>query len=96
MSKISLPLPKVYRLLEDVQLHFHLAKEVQTAHLLDISLKGALVETAQPIANAYKGKICRMHLILGKDGENITMEDTVVHQKDNILVSNAGILMWTA
>ena len=64
----------------DVQLHFHLAKEVQTAHLLDISLKGALVETTQPVANVYKGKICRMVLLLSKGGEHITMEGKVVHQ----------------
>jgi hypothetical protein len=64
----------------DVQLHFHLAKEVHTAHLLDISLKGALVEISQPISNVYKGKVCRMVLVLNKDGENITMEGKVVHQ----------------
>lgn len=69
----------------DVQLHFHLAKEVQTAHLLDISLKGALVETTQPIANAYKGKICSMNLLLGKDGEHITMEGKVIHQEGQLI-----------
>lgn len=69
----------------DVQLHFHLANVVQTAHLLDISLKGALVETTQPIANAFKGKICRMVLSLGKGGENVTMEGKVVHQEAQFL-----------
>ena len=63
-----------------VQLHFHLTKETQTAHLLDISLKGALVETIQPIANVFKGKICRMILLLGKGGEHIGMEGKVTHQ----------------
>jgi hypothetical protein len=69
----------------DVQLHVHLAKEVQTAHLLDISLKGALIETMQPITNAYKGKICRMELSLGKGGEHITMEGKVVHQAGSLM-----------
>jgi hypothetical protein len=69
----------------DVQLHFHLATEVQTAHLLDISLKGALVETIQPITNAYKGKICRMDLPLGKGGEHITMDGKVVHQEGQLI-----------
>lgn len=69
----------------DVQLHFHLAKEEQTAHLLDISLKGALVETLHPLANAFKGKICRMVLFLGKGGEHITMEGTVVHQEGQLI-----------
>jgi len=64
----------------EVQLHFHLLKEVQMAHLLDISLKGALVETKQPLVNAFKGKICRMILFLGKD-EHITMEGMVMHQE---------------
>jgi len=69
----------------DVQLHFHLVKEAQTAHLLDISLKGALVEAVQPIVNVFKGKICRMVLFLGKGGEHITMEGKVVHQEGSLM-----------
>jgi len=65
----------------NVQLHFHLSKEAQTAHLLDISLKGALVETAKPIIYAFKGKTCRMVLSLGKGGEHIAMDGKVVHQE---------------
>ena len=64
----------------EVQLHFHLTAEVQTAHLLDISLKGALVQTIQPITNVYKGKLCHMILVLGKGGEHILMEGKVIHQ----------------
>ena len=67
-----------------VQVHFHLVEEAQTAHLLDISLKGALVETAQPILNTFNGKICRMVLFLGK-GEKITMEGRVVHHQDLLI-----------
>ncbi len=69
----------------DVELHFHLVNEVQTAHLLDISLKGALVETTPPIANALKGKACRMVLPLGKGGEHITMEGKVIHQEGQLI-----------
>jgi hypothetical protein len=65
----------------DVQLHFHLANEVQAVSLLDISLKGALVKTKQPIDKSFKGKICSMVLVLGKGGENITMEGKVTHQE---------------
>lgn len=65
-----------------VELHFHLTREVFTAHLLDISLKGALIETLQPLGNVFKGKICRMVLFLGSDGEHIAMDGTVVHQED--------------
>jgi hypothetical protein len=69
----------------DVQLHFHLSDAVQTARLLDISLKGALVETPHPIANAFKGKICRLVLFLGKGGEHITMEGVVVHHEGQLI-----------
>lgn len=63
----------------EVQLHFHLSNEVQTAHLLNISLKGALVKTKQPVANTFNGKICSMALSLNKNGETISMEGKVVH-----------------
>ncbi|MBI3902565.1 MAG: PilZ domain-containing protein [Nitrosomonadales bacterium] len=65
----------------DVKLHFHLADVVVAAHLLDISLKGALVEMPQPMANAFKGKICQLVLPLGTGLEKITMECTVVHHE---------------
>ena len=44
----------------EVQLNFHQETEVQIAHLRDISLKGALVETTQPFACIFEGKSCRM------------------------------------
>jgi len=68
-----------------VELHFHLVQEVQTAHLLDISLKGALVKTAQPIPNAFKGKGCRMVFFLGTGGENISMEGRVIHHEGTLI-----------
>ena len=67
------------------QLNFPPAKEPHTAHLLDISLKGALVETAQPLVKAFQGKICRMVLVLGQDGEQIAMEGRVVHQEARLI-----------
>jgi hypothetical protein len=70
----------------DVRLNFHLEKEVQTAHLLDISLKGALVETEQPVVNAFKGKNCGIVLLLGKGGEIITMEGKVVFYQEGQLM----------
>jgi len=69
----------------EVQLHFHLSKEVQAAHLLDISLKGVLVETKQPLVNIYHGKVCRIELTLGRDGDHIVMEGQVIHQEGQFI-----------
>jgi len=67
----------------DVQLH--LENEVQTTHLLNISLKGALVKTEQPNVKSFKGKSCSVDLLLGKDGETITMKGKVVHQEGQLM-----------
>lgn len=64
--------------LADIQLH--LATGVQTGRLLDIALKGALVETAQPVA-AELGDSCDLVLPLGDDGAQIAMEGAIVHRK---------------
>lgn len=69
----------------DVALTFHLAAEEQAAHLLDISLKGALVEMTHPLTNVFKGKICRMVLALGTGGEQIAMEGMVAHQEGQLI-----------
>lgn len=61
----------------DVQLH--LGQDAHPAHLLDIALKGALVELLQPVS-ALLGKACQLKLSLGGDGEAIVMEGAVVHQ----------------
>ena len=68
--------------LADVQLH--LAAGVQTGRLLDIALKGALVETPQPVA-IDQGETCRLVLPLGEGGEQIVMEGVVVHREDRHL-----------
>jgi len=70
----------------DVQLHFTLSDFVQAAILLDISLKGALIETLQPV-NPDKGNICSLTLSLSEVGEYIIMEGKVVHHRGN----NIGI-----
>ncbi|CAH1086105.1 PilZ domain-containing protein [Candidatus Nitrotoga sp. 1052] len=68
----------------NVQLHFTLPDIMQAATLLNISLKGALIETLQPI-NPDEGKICRSILSLSEGGEDIIMEGKVVHQKGNLI-----------
>lgn len=60
--------------------HLHLGADVHSAKLLDIALKGALVELQQPAA-ALRGKVCQLKLNLGKDEEAIVMEGVVVHQE---------------
>lgn len=69
----------------DVRLNFDLANQVQTTHLLDISLKGALVRSGQPIVKSLMGERCRLKLVLGRDGESITMEGKVVHQEGRLM-----------
>ena len=64
----------------DADTQLHLAPAVHTARLLDIALKGALVETPQPIA-VELGEACRLVLPLSEDGEQIVMEGAVIHQE---------------
>ena len=68
-----------------VQLYFDQAQDAQKAHLLDVSLKGALVECMQPIVKSFKGKSCDISLLLGNDGENIEMNGRVVHQVGQLI-----------
>lgn len=73
-----------HRLFSRIPFHagveLHLGASVHPANLLDIALKGALVELQQPAA-ALRGKVCQLKLNLGKDGEAIVMEGIVVHQE---------------
>jgi hypothetical protein len=62
-----------------VQLHFEGIAETQHAHLLDISLKGALLKTTLA-AHDFMGKACRVVLVLARE-ERIAMEGKVVHQE---------------
>jgi len=68
-----------------VQLYFPFSMETHLAHLLDISLKGALVETLKPLSNMFKGRACRMELVLGKGGQTIVMEGAVVHHEGQFM-----------
>jgi hypothetical protein len=65
----------------EVQLQIQFEDVVQTAQLLDISLKGALVNTEQLVIKSLNGKNCNVVLLLGRDGEHITMNGKVVHQE---------------
>lgn len=67
------------RILFHAGVQLHLGADVRPANLLDIALKGALVELQQPAA-ALRGKVCQLKLNLGKD-EAIVMEGVVVHQE---------------
>ncbi|MFH1495350.1 MAG: PilZ domain-containing protein [Pseudomonadota bacterium] len=55
-------------------------EEAQPAQLLDIALKGALVELQQPVADRL-GEICQLKLDLGEGGEVIVMEGVVAHHE---------------
>jgi len=63
-----------------VELNIRLLDNIQTAHLLDISLKGALVETDQPITTFIQLRSCLITLTLG-NGEKVTMQGKVVHHE---------------
>lgn len=69
----------------DVQQHYELANELQKARLVDISLKGALVEIEQSAGNSFEGMNCSTTVFLDNSGENITMEGKVVHQQGQLL-----------
>ncbi|MBI3221496.1 MAG: PilZ domain-containing protein [Nitrosomonadales bacterium] len=65
----------------NVELVFQTDTVPHRAHMLDISLKGALLETMQPMPRAYQDKLCALTLVLGRDAGNITMNGRVVHQQ---------------
>ena len=69
----------------DVALKIHLIDEIQSASLLDISLKGALAKTDTLIDKALNGRSCTMTLSLGRDGEQIVMNGKVVHQAGTLI-----------
>ncbi|BAN36396.1 hypothetical protein SCD_n02595 [Sulfuricella denitrificans skB26] len=70
----------------DATVQLQMGRGTHPAHLLDIALKGALVELLQPEA-ALRGKACQLTLDLGMDGEVIVMEGVVAHQEGQ----NVGI-----
>lgn len=60
------------------QVVLHVQGRVLNVHLLDIALKGALVQTnaLEPLALHEK---CRLVLPLADDGEGLTMSGSIVH-----------------
>jgi hypothetical protein len=69
----------------EVTLSFSKPNETLKVHLLDISLKGALVELEQAEVKTYKGKSCEMTLSLGGRVEDITLEGSVAHQEGTFI-----------
>lgn len=66
-----------------VDAQFEVGSTSQLCHLLDIALKGALVEIA-PSAAFPPGTDCRLVLPLDSFGEQqIVMEGSIVHQEDS-------------
>ena len=64
----------------EVNLSFLLSRAEYTARLVDISLKGALLKSAEPLPNVFKRNTCRITLALSKE-ESIVMECQVVHHE---------------
>lgn len=64
----------------DVQLH--VAHEVQSVKLLDIALKGALVEALHH-TEVKKGDTCKLVLPLNDSIEKIIMQGVVVHLEEH-------------
>lgn len=68
-----------------VKLNIHLLDDIHTARLLDISLKGALVETELPINSFIQMRSCLMTLTLGNGNEEITMQGKIVHHAGRLV-----------
>jgi len=60
------------------QVLLHVQGQTLTVHLLDIALKGALVQTNTPQPLVLYEK-CRLELPLADDGEGVAMSGTIVH-----------------
>lgn len=64
----------------EVKLHFLLSKSDYTARLVDISLKGALLKSSEPLPGVFKRNTCRITLALSRE-ESIIMDCQVVHHE---------------
>lgn len=60
------------------QVLLHVNGQTLTVHLLDIALKGALVQTNAPEPLKLHEK-CRLELPLAEDGAGVTMSGAIVH-----------------
>ncbi|PPC83568.1 MAG: pilus assembly protein PilZ [Methylotenera sp.] len=68
-----------------VELNIRLLEYIHTAHLIDISLKGALVETDKPISTFIKMRRCQMTLTLNSNNEKIQMEGKIIHHTGSLI-----------
>ena len=69
----------------EVQLHIHLIDDIHIAHLIDISLKGALVDTDRPITTYIKDRSCIMTLSLDAHQQKITMQGKIIHHEGSLI-----------
>ncbi|MDP3775939.1 PilZ domain-containing protein [Methylotenera sp.] len=69
----------------EVQLNIHLIDDIHIAHLIDISLKGALVETDRPITTYIKERSCIMTLALDNHEQKITMQGKIIHHEGSLI-----------
>ncbi len=60
------------------EVRLHLPDGVHTVHLLDLALKGALVEALEAFPVAL-GDVCSLVLPLNQEGEKILMKGVVAH-----------------
>ena len=65
----------------DAEVQLHLQDRTISVHLIDIALKGALVQTAtaQPLVSQEK---CRLTLPLTDGGDGVVMAGKIVHLED--------------
>lgn len=69
----------------DVELNIRLLEDIHTAHLLDISLKGALLETDKAITSFIQRRSCQMTLTLSNNSEKIIMQGKVAHHAGHLI-----------
>ena len=75
------------------QVLLHLSQQTVKVHLIDIALKGALVQVEPTVKFALKDR-CRLELPLAEDGDGVIMEGAIVHlegQHVGIVCSNIDI-----
>lgn len=65
----------------DAEVLLHLHERTISVHLIDIALKGALVQTDTPQALVLEEK-CRLVLPLTEGGDGVTMTGKIVHLED--------------
>lgn len=91
MAKPTSNLRHYSRIPFDAEVMLHLDDRVLAVHLVDIALKGALVETPSPQTLVLHEK-CRLVLTLTQGGDAITMVGQIAHlEHSHIGVECQGI-----